>query len=427
MKRRIGAAGLSAALLGPTSAQASPQEVLGFGYRSTAMGTTGAASAEGVDAVYHNPALLSRSRDTTLEIGFTAANFLLDAEGSGLVGRLPGYSSFTATTIGGLLPLPFEGVLKDRITLGVGFVTPTDVVVRGRILFPEKPQVLLADRVQSVALQGALGVDVGAGFRIGGGVAALAALEGTVTVATDASGRIGTVVEDTLVASYAPLVGASYEWDDFRVGLAFRGELVGRFNVIINAENLAGLTIPPLNISGVAQYDPWQLAAEFAHDWGRLHWAVGLTYKHWPDYPGPIAPTVRCEDAANPEEGCMALQPTDPDYAPVVSPRTGFEYDTPLSPDVMARWRAGYAFEPTPAPEQRGLEGLYDMHRSVFSLGYGFDFDGALPMSLQGYGQAQWLHRRTHQKEVVQGAPVDGRVVTEGVIVAGGFSAGVKF
>ena len=53
-------------------------------------------------------------------------------------------------------------------------------------------------------------------------------------VSTDASGQIGTQVQDTLVASYAPLAGASYEfWDgSYRVGLAVRGQLIGRFNVV---------------------------------------------------------------------------------------------------------------------------------------------------------------------------------------------------
>ena len=95
---------------------------------------TGAAASEGVDAVYGNPALLSASRELTLELGLMGASFVLEAEGPGLLEPLVSYPRFFANTIGGILPLPFGGVLRDRVTIGLGFVTPTDVVVRGRIL-----------------------------------------------------------------------------------------------------------------------------------------------------------------------------------------------------------------------------------------------------------------------------------------------------
>src|SRR4029078_9579028 len=101
-------------------------------------------------------------------------------------------------------------------------------------------------------------------------------------VASDATGRFGAVVEDPLVASYGPIVGASYDIGDaYRVGLTFRGELVGRFNVIIQVKDLGGIVAPPLNISGVAQYDPWQIALEFARVKGPWRLALGATYKHW--------------------------------------------------------------------------------------------------------------------------------------------------
>jgi long-chain fatty acid transport protein len=55
------ALGIGAALVcsfASSIAAASPQDVLGYGARSAAMGGTGVASAEGYEAVYKNPALL---------------------------------------------------------------------------------------------------------------------------------------------------------------------------------------------------------------------------------------------------------------------------------------------------------------------------------------------------------------------------------
>lgn len=423
----FGALGGAMVLVEAAPAAASPQEVIGFGYRSIGMGTTGVAAAEGVDAVYANPALLSASRELTLELGLMGASFALEAEGPGLGEPLTAYPRFFANTIGGLIPLPFGGLLRDRVTIGLGFVTPTDVVVRGRILYPEKPQMIFADRVQSVAVQAGLGIDIGHGLRIGGGFMALAALTGSVTVATDASGRIGTVVEDTLVASFAPLTGVSYEWSDYRIGVSYRGELVGRFNVVIEAENLGQLEIPPLNISGVAQYDPHMIAVGLSQIEGETRWALGVSFKLWQLYPGPAEATVRCEDAPEPDAPCEAGTPADPAFQPTVAPRVGAERRFPVSRDATLAVRGGYAFEPSPAPEQVGRTNYFDNHRSVFSVGWGARFDAPLAFGLDGYLQLQWLHDRRHHKQTAEGALVDGNVDTSGLVPGGGASVSVRF
>ena len=418
---------LGGLLVSPWAA-ASPQEVIGFGYRSTAMGNTGIAIGSGVDTVYANPALLSLSREMALQLGITSATFDLHADGLGFPGRVA-YSPLEANTIGGLLPLPFGGVLKDRFTIGVGFQTPFDVVVRGRILYPERPQFLLADRVQSVAIQAALGIEIGWGVRIGGGVAALAALSGSVVVATNSSGRIGTEVKDTLVASYAPILGASYDLtDEYRVGLGVRGELVGRFNVVIEARDLGGIVIPPMNISGVAQYDPWQVGLELARVAEPWKLAVGAVYKKWSDYPGPMEATVRCEDAPSPDESCDPHVPPHPSYRDVVSPRVGVERAFELSDGFDLMIRGGYALEPTPAPPQTRLTNYFDNSRSVISLGYGLWLDDPLlPFNFDGFAQLQVLHPRTHEKRLAQGAPADVDVESHGWILSAGVSASVRF
>ena len=423
-------AGLAGAalLLAAGQAVASPQEVIGFGYRAIGMGNTGIAAGLGVDSVYLNPALLSLSHDMALELGIEGASFFLRADGEAAPGEVP-YGSMKVNTIGGILPLPFEGALADRVTIGLGFVTPFDVVVRGRILYPEKPQFLLADRTQSVAVQAAVGLDFGYGIRVGGGFAALAALSGSVVVATDASGRIGTTVKDTLVASYAPIAGASVDIDErYRLGLTFRGPLVGRFNVVIVADDLGGIHIPPLNISGVAQYDPWQLGVEIARVAGPWNVALGVVYKHWPAYPGPVEATVRCDDQTDPSLPCAAPQPAEPHFGPIASPRIGLDRRIDVTPGGELHLRAGYAFEPSPAPTQVGRTSYFDNHRSVLSVGYGIRLDEPLPpLGFDGFFQAQLLHPRTHERRVADGAAVDDDVTTGGFILAGGISAAARF
>ena len=442
----MGAALAGAALAGlgasARPAAASPEDVFGYGARSAAMGATGAAVSEGYEAVYGNPALLSTARERRLTLGMIGAIFDLSAGADRAGGsashagdRRLSYDPLRGGLIGATLPVPFGGALADRVVIGLGFFTPFDLIVRGRILYPETPQFLLADRVQSIAVQASLGLDVGHGIRVGGGFAALAALSGSVLVATDASGQVGTVVEDTLVASYGPILGASYDFGAYRIGATFRGELVGRFNVVIEVKDLGQLTVPPLNISGVAQYDPLQAALEVARVEGDWTLSLGATYKRWSAYPGPAEATVRCPET-DPETGepwsgaCDPLVPEDPGYSDTVVPRVGVERAFAPRAGVTMKLRGGAFFEPSPAPAQTGTSNLYDNHRAALTLGYGLSLGPPFPrISLDLFAQLQLLLPRTHEKDASvppdnAGAP---SVETRGLIVAGGTTIGVAF
>jgi long-chain fatty acid transport protein len=108
-RRRVPALGFAVILgLGASEAHASPEDVLGFGPRSSAMGGTGAAVGEGYEAVPGNPALLSLARRRELTLGFTGATFDLRARERISYGRLHG------SIIGATLPVPFGGLLKDE-------------------------------------------------------------------------------------------------------------------------------------------------------------------------------------------------------------------------------------------------------------------------------------------------------------------------
>lgn len=424
--------------LAARTAAASPQDVFGYGPRSTAMAGAGASIGWGFETVRSNPALLSLSRERSLTAGWFGAFFDLEAGG-----HIPA-DAVSGTFIGGTLPLPFEGFLKDRLTLGLGFFTPFDLVARARLLYPERYKFPVVDRVQTVAVQMGLGVDLGHGVRIGGGFSALAALTGSVLVATDASGRVGTVVEDTLVAAYGPIVGASYERGPYRVGLTYRGELSGPFDVVINVRDLGSITVPPLHISGIAQYDPHQAELEVSRELGPFRVALGATYRHWSAYPGAVEPTVRCPpqlvsdddeviakvdelrertglDLPRTGEPCDPSTPEPPRYSDTVTPRLAAEGRFGVANGVTIKARAGYAFEPSPAPEQTGRPNDFDNHRSVIGLGYGLSLSKPLPrIDLDLFGQVQIFHDRDHHK-------ADGAVIsTRGTAVALGATLGVN-
>lgn len=429
--RCLFALGLGAIVgLAAAQAHASPEDVFGFGPRSSGMGATGAAIGRGYEAVYSNPALLSLAHQRELTLGFVGAAFDLRAP------RKLSYGPLHGSIIGATLPVPFGGVLQDRVTVGLGFFAPLDLVVRGRILYPETPQFPIADRTQSVAVQAGIGLDLGHGIRLGGGFAALAALTGAVLVATDASGRIGTVVEDSLVASYGPIVGLSVDLGDaYRIGVTFRGELIGRFNVVITVKDLGDIMVPPLNISGVAQYDPLQLAVELARVNKPWRVAIGGTFKRWSAYPGPALATVRCPDT-DPETGepftdpCGALVPEAPNYVDTVTVRAGVERTFDPAPGIELAARAGFFVEPTPAPVQKGEGNLFDNTRVALSLGYGLALGPPFPsIDLDFFQQLQILVPRDHAKaaSVAPDNPGAPGVSSRGWILAGGITAGVRF
>ena len=425
-------------------AAASPEDIFGYGGRSQAMGATGVAAGEGYETAYLNPALLSTMRARKLSLGLTGATFALSAEGAASPGRVT-YSAAKGVVIGADLPIPFGGILRDRVGAGLAFYTPTDVVVRGRILYPESPQFpLLPDRAQSVAIRVGLGVDVGYGVRVGAGFAALAEIQGSAIVATDATGRVGTRVEDQLVATYAPTFGATYDLPvrfptKLRAGLTYRGTLDARFAVTIDATKLSTLNLPLLNISGLAQYDPSQLAFELASVGDTLTLAAGATWKRWSSYPGLLEPTIRCS-AENPD--CAALVPPRIDFADTLAVHAGGDWAVPVSQSLTVHLRAGAFLEPSPLPKRiptaqaydAGANGLvdvptryFDATRVALTWGAGLRLAAPLPpLDLDVFGQTHLLVPRSLES-VDSGGAVTPLGKASGHVVAGGAVLGVRF
>jgi long-chain fatty acid transport protein len=419
--------GLSVVLAtGP--AQASPADLYGFGPRGQAMAGMGAAVGRGFEATYGNPALLSYTRHRELSVGWQSVSFSLQADGDNAPGDVS-EDGLTGTFIGAVLPIPFGGFLEDRVTLGLGVFTPSSLIARARLLYPERIQFpLLTDRSQTLNFNMGVGVDLGHGIRVGAGALALAELTGTVVVRTDSSGRVGTAVDDQLIATYAPIAGAAYSIsEDTEVGLTFRGALEADFDVVVQVYDLGSLVIPNLNISGVAQYDPLQLQAEIAHRFDQLTLAGGVTWKHWSAFEGWQKATVECP-ASNPD--CLALVPEPVGFKDVVIPRVGVMYDFSLSENAKAQLRAGYAFEPSPVPEQTGLSNYLDSTRQVIAVGYGLELAEPLPpVRLDFFYQQQLLMPRKHEKAAGTDPANAGypSVESSGHVFNSGVIAGVKF
>jgi long-chain fatty acid transport protein len=434
------AAGL-AVLSSASAANASPEDIFGYGGRTSAMGATGVAHASGYESAWHDPALaapVGPNQAYKLTLGYGASVFRLDAAGPGLPGRVSAEAA-KGFLIGAELPLPFGGVLTDRLGIALGFYTPSDVIVRGRVLYPETTQFpLLPDRAESLMIRGALGANIGWGIKAGIGFAALAEIVGTVVAATDATGRVGTRVEDQLVATYAPVFGATWDlpeqWKtNLRLGVAYRGTLDARFAVIVDGTKLSSLQIPLFNISGLAQYDPAQYAFEIARREAKNTLAVQLGYKRWGDFPGVLEPTVVCNEGG--AGACGIVPPTIP-WKDTFVVRVGAEQGFAVTRGATLHARAGGFFEKSPLPDELpGSEAFspaangvvtvptryFDSDRVAFTVGTGLSLADPLPpIDLDLWGQYHVLLPRTIRSNDQEGE-------SSGWIGAFGMTAGVRF
>jgi hypothetical protein len=386
---RLSAATLCLLSLCSEVARASEPEMFGMGARSSAMAGTGAADAEGYDATYANPAGLVGPTRRRLTLGFAGARYQLYLDNA------PRQVDETnGLLIGAAIPLPFGGVLRDRLAIGIGFYFPAGVINRARDGFPDEARLALLDnRTQVVSILIGAGAKLHDRVSLGVGVLALAALTGEITIRADAGGRFTTVSEQQLVASFAPVVGLRVQAArHVKVGLTLRGESRSRYDIAIKNSLGSALPIqlPTMRVAGTAQFDPLQMALEAA--WMPKHWlnlVAGLTWKHWSAYTNPV------------ENATLGTPPQAPaDYHDTVVPRVAGEFNGVWNTrhgSLKLIGRLGYFFEWSPAPQ--GPDRVYlDADRHVLTGGGGLEFRGRL-VTFQIDAFAQW-HRLADTERV---------------------------
>ena len=304
-----------------------------------------ASTSKGHASVYYNPARLAFQSEPSFSIGFATGEFDLRVDEVKSDVR-----SAPALTLGLALPLPFLGWLEDRIALGLGLVMPQTSILIADIPAPTTPTfALLETRAQTVSIQAGLAFRPLPWFSFGGGVIALAALEGRVEVGPNETGRLGSEVSDTLVADFAPVFGLAFEplkW--LALAATYRGESKATFTFPIQAElgDLAGqvglggldvevLPIPLLAIDGTAQFDPEQVSVEIAAcPIPRLLLSASVAWKHWSRFDNPIVYTAeRPGDAPQPP----------PNFSDTLTLRLGLEGDFGLGP-LKLQARGGFAW-----------------------------------------------------------------------------------
>ncbi len=362
------------ALAGP--ALASPVDLFGYGARGQGLAGAIGATAEGAESVYYNPAGLAFGTRPSFAIGYQLGSFdLRYGVGDGEMQTSEALDA-PALSLGFAVPIPFGGILEDRLALGFGFVIPQTSILIADIERPADPTFLIVEnRAQTVSIQAALSFRINDALCLGIGTIALAELDGAIDVAPNAAGRIGAKVTDELIADYALVAGVMLrllprELEARRVyglalGLTYRGESIAEFNLPITADlgESFGIPIPEITVRGVASYDPSEVSLEATlRPIDQLSVALGATWEQWSTFPLPLA------YAAVPEG--TPPQPL-PNFEDVFSFKIGLEGDIALGDDFRLLPRFGFSYAPSPVPDQTGFHNHLDSDRMIFALGIG--------------------------------------------------------
>jgi long-chain fatty acid transport protein len=389
-------------------AAASPLQMFGIGGDSPARGGTGCADATGYDGLYLNPAGLAGRPAKRFTLGTLFGDFELHG-----VDRT--VEAAVGIEIGLALPVPFGGAWTDRFGFALGFYIPRNVITRARAPRPGTPfYALLENRSQTVGVQAGLGVKLSERWSVGVSVLTLAALTGTIHVASDPAGRFTTTSEEQLITDIAPILGVRWkESPRLSLGLTTRASSQSAYDIDVTNElgEVLPVTLPELRFAGIAQYDPLTVAAEAA--WRPTPaWLVAgqLAWENWSRFPLPTE---------NPVAAMPAQAPTG--YHDVVVPRLGAAWTHDAAGGWALTLRGGYFFAWSPAPEMTGAQALLDNHRHVFSLGFGLAAaQAAVPIHVDAWFQWHALVPRHNDRP--EGTP---DVDTSGSILVGGLTLGV--
>lgn len=176
----------------------------------------------------------------------------------------------------------------------------------------------------------------------------------------------------------------------------------------------------------MAHYDPLTLYAEYRHDLGPVSVALGLAYERWSDFPGLLAQTVSCP----PERpNCAGAPPPRLALEDTWAPHLAAVWALALSAHANAKLRAGYSYEPSPAPNQTDVRNVLDNSRHVLGLGYGVALSAPLvPVHGDFACQLSELVSRTQQKNpgVASNNPGFPQVTSAGFVESCALTIGLE-
>ncbi len=355
------------------------------GYGPLGIAAAGAQTATVRDgaAAFYNPAQLAARKRTSVAVSLygivpnlhidRAANARPEADG-GRESQLPDANLGTSVSASFAL-----GERWGRpLAIGVGLFVPLLHFTRLDAVDPATPQFAIHEQLPTrLAVVFGAGYEPFDGVRVGLGAQVLAALDGRAAFVLDTEGRrvVRRTVDTSLNTATAPV--ASLAWaptDLVEFGLTWRGAIQIDYSLPIDIlfQDAGTVTI---EIDGTALYTPASLTGGVGFHEGPWTVSADLQWMRWsrtPPLSAHFAATVELPELDPGEEpGASALRFV------TVDPQPGWR-DT-LVPRLAASWRsdgpgtpsltAGYAYKPSPIPEQVGYSTYLDSNTHQLGLG----------------------------------------------------------
>ena len=384
MARRLFMA-LGLVLLSLGGARANPLDVYGFGARAMGMANAYTAVAADPSASYYNPAGLAMTDRVQIDAGyvFTAPTLELNGQDTGV-------DSSSGMMAGILIPGDIGPV---RLAFGMAVMLPDSRISRVRALPQFQPRFAMLDnRPQRVFITANLAVQVIEGLSVGGGVTFATNTKGGVqiegTLYSEAErALLSTAVEVDFETVRYPEAGITFKArPDLTLGLVYRGEVKVELDIGATIAGQIQELLGPKPVSGtfaVSSYNtnlfsPQQvfLGAAWEPLAGTLL-ALDVGWLGWSRFPSDTARVhIDFELDLISTEGLIPppVEVIEPHFRDVFTVRAGAEQTLPLASWADVALRAGYAFEPTPVPDQPGETSYVDNDKHLFTAGAGLSF-----------------------------------------------------
>ena len=395
-------------LASPSLAVADPLDEVGPGSRAAGMAGTYVANAEGADAAHHNPAGVALAEFPSLLLGYGFGTMQLSING-----RDAEVLDAHGATIGAALPLR----LTDDVTVaaGMSMYLPDQFIARVQLVPPTEPHFILLDNdPHRLVIEPVVAIKLGRYAALGAGVSIFGDARGdgiTFNVGIVGGEKVGEAALDAgLPARLAPLLGVLLTpTPRVRAGFMYRGELSLDLALdIVSNVDVAGVVTGDVLVSIRASnyFTPQRATGGVAVDVlpdltvsGQLSWA------NWAAYPSGLADlSVLLSLDLSPPLVQTAQPPAG--FTNTLEGRVGAEYRFG-GPQTRYALRGGYAYVPTPVPNQVALTSFADNDRHTLALGFGLtlaDYAPLLtrPIDLSIGLQWQHLQKRMTVKDAMQ-------------------------
>jgi long-chain fatty acid transport protein len=297
-------------------------------------------------------------------------------------------------------------------------------------MYDNRPQRLFIN--VNLAVQPLPWLHIGAGINFLTHTRGTVNLEGLIFIDEVARSTLPTSVAVDFITVRYPSAGLLFTPNDsWSLGLSFRDQVSVELNLgakVAGALVLSGAQLPgsfELTSLNHNLFSPRQLW--LGGTWRPHHsllLSLDLGWLQWSNFPSPTAKvTLDLDIDQFPSDGLLPPPITvlDPNFHDIAAARLAAEFTLAVGSAGELMFRAGYGFEPSPAPDQRGGTNYVDAAKHALAAGVGLTIDGwssyvDAPLSIDVAAQWILLAEREYLKDspadVVGDFSADGRLLS---------------